>query len=88
MANKLNTQLYLDEANEAKNNHEIQKIRTILEKNNSMTIEDEIEQVVKLIKHNKFFQGKNLKEKDMVELVSAFKFQIVDSNDNVFLYGD
>ena len=88
MANKLNKQLYLDEANEAKNNHEIQKIRTILEKNNSMRSEDEIEQVVKLIKHNKFFQGKNLKEKDMVELVSAFKFQIVDSNDNVFLYGD
>jgi len=78
----------LDEANEAKNNHEIQKIKNILEKNNSMRTEDEIEEVVKLIKHNKFFQGKNLKEKDMVELVSAFKFQVVDSNDNVFLYGD
>ena len=78
----------MDEANEAKNNHEIQKIKNILEKNNSMRTEDEIEEVVKLIKHNKFFQGKNLKEKDMVELVSAFKFQVVDSNDNVFLYGD
>jgi spore coat protein CotF len=68
----------LDEANEAKNNHETQKIKNILEKNNSMRTEDEIEQVVKLIKHNKFFQGKSLKEKDMVELVSAFKFQVVN----------
>ena len=53
-----------------------------------MRSEDEIDQVVKLIKHNKFFQGKNLKEKDMIELVSAFKFEIVKENKDVFLYGD
>jgi len=39
-----------------------------------MRTEEEIDEVVNLIKRNKFFQGKNLKEKDMVELVNAFKF--------------
>ena len=53
-----------------------------------MRSDDEIDQVVKLIKHNKFFQGKNLKEKDMIELVSAFKFEVVAENKDVFLYGD
>jgi hypothetical protein len=53
-----------------------------------MRSENEIDEVVKLIKHNKFFQGKNMKEKDMVELVSAFKFDVVGPGDDVFLYGD
>ena len=74
MANKLNAVLNLTEANEQKNNHQIEKIKRILEKSNHLRTEDEIDEVVKLIKHNKFFQGKNLKDKDLLELVSAFKF--------------
>lgn len=55
MANKLNAVLNLTEANEQKNNHQIEKIKRILEKSNHLRSDEEIDEVVKLIKHNKFF---------------------------------
>ena len=62
VSNQLNKLLYLDAANEQKNQVQIQTMKTILEKPSHKRTPDELADVVKLIKANKFFAEKNIKE--------------------------
>ena len=62
VSNQLNKLLYLDAANEQKNQVQIQTMKTILEKPSHKRTPEELSDVVKLIKANKFFAEKNIKE--------------------------
>jgi len=62
ISNQLNKLLYLDAANEQKNQVQISTMKTILEKPSHKRTPDELADVVKLIKANKFFAEKNIKE--------------------------
>ena len=62
VSNQLNKLLYLDAANEQKNQVQIQTMKTVLEKPSHKRTPDELSDVVKLIKANKFFAEKNIKE--------------------------
>jgi len=53
-----------------------------------MRTPDEINEMVEMIQQIKFFKDRNIKDKDVSELCTAFKFEHFDSHSNVFKWGD
>ena len=69
-------QLAVAEMSNQQNEKEHSKIRKILEKPMALRTEAEIDEMVNMVSKIKFFQErKNLKERDLHELVNAIKFE-------------
>ena len=49
---------------------------------------EEVEEMMEMIKKIKFFQDRNIQEKDLIELCEVFRFEHVKAHHDVFKYGD
>lgn len=63
-------------------------VKEVLSKPFYQRTQDEIERVAAFLKTIKFFKERNLKEKDLHELVLAFKLESMEVDEDVMQCGD
>lgn len=63
-------------------------VKAVLAKPFYQRTQEEVEEVATVLKPIKFFKERNLKDKDMQELVYAFKLETMDVDEDVMHCGD
>ena len=71
-----------------KNNKIIELSRDILEKVPMLRTSSEIEKITNYLREVPFFKDRNIRDKDLDELVSAFNFESFQSGQQIMEYGE
>ena len=73
---------------EDKANKKFETIREILERPSKERTVDDLAELSGLISSISFFQEKNIKEKDMLELMTVFQFSKIKAGKDVMVYNE